>query len=75
MNWQGTFHEKPNPADFEPYPCPRCGRITGSGNSFLHPSLGRSRWCKDCKILYTKDEVVHDIVEWYEREYCDGQTD
>lgn len=74
-DWQGTVYDKAKPADFQPYPCPRCNQVTGNGNSFLHPAMGRTRWCRSCKVLFTKDEVIHDVIEWYEQEYCDGQTD
>lgn len=64
-------YRKPEGEAYKPTKCPRCGQWIALKSSFIHPRLGRSRWCRHCKVLFNHEGIILDVMAWYDKEYLD----
>lgn len=44
--------------DYEPWPCPKCGRMVTAKHQLYKCSVGRFRRCSKCRTTFTRTGVV-----------------
>lgn len=69
-----NMYQAPPPIHYGRLKCPKCGRFVATRHTFIHVAIGRSRWCRHCKVLFNADGLICDVLEWYDQKYCQDKT-